>query len=244
MLKLIYFKFLKLLRLLGYKLLDTNNCKIKNYHYSFNITKASLTPWENDKKFIQIYEKIKKKSLLEKEKIFLIKKIFLQLKKINGVIVDVGTYNGAIAELLNYYKSNHEKIYAFDTLKGVANISNYDTHYRGGEHKSDYNEIVKLISKKIKFVKCNFPNVKNKKILRELRFIKFCHLDVNSYLSTKRALNFFKDRIVKNGIIVCDDYGMFGVPGATKAIDIFIKKNNNFLFIYNLSGQAILIKTK
>ena len=70
MLKQIYFKFLKLLRLLGYKLLDTNNCKVRDYRYSFNISKASLTPWENDKKFIKIYQKIKKKVCWKKKNFF------------------------------------------------------------------------------------------------------------------------------------------------------------------------------
>ena len=43
--------------------------------------------------------------------------------------------------------------------------------------------------------------------------------------ATKFALNKLKNRIVKNGIILIDDYG--SVQGATKAVDIFLKKNKN-----------------
>lgn len=43
----------------------------------------------------------------------------------------------------------------------------------------------------------------------------FVNVDVNSYKTTKLCLEFFKDRISKNGIIFLDDYNQVGWQGAT-----------------------------
>ena len=53
--------------------------------------------------------------------------------------------------------------------------------------------------------------------------ISLLHLDMDVFESTNFVLNKLKDRIVKNGIILIDDYGT--VEGATKVVDNFLKKN-------------------
>ena len=63
-----------------------------------------------------------------------------------------------------------------------------------------------------KFLKKN-PNLK----------ISLLHLDMDVYNSTKFVINKLKDKIVKKGIILIDDYGT--VEGATKVIDNFLLKN-------------------
>ena len=49
--------------------------------------------------------------------------------------------------------------------------------------------------------------------------------DMDVFDSTNFVLNKLKDRIVKNGIILIDDYGT--VEGATKVVDNFLKKTEN-----------------
>ena len=97
----------------------------------------------------------------------------------------------------------------------------------------------KLINTKV--YKCNFPNdlqysFKKKKL-------KLCHIDVNTYLSTKKSFDFIKNKLIKGGIIVFDDYGIYGVDSIKKFIDKISKRyKNDFHFIYNFMGQCILIK--
>ena len=45
------------------------------------------------------------------------------------------------------------------------------------------------------------------------------------YKSTKFVLNLLEKRMVKNGIILVDDYGT--VEGATTAVDEFLKKRSD-----------------
>ena len=69
-----------------------------------------------------------------------------------------------------------------------------------------------------------------------------CHIDVNTFKSTSLSFDFIKDKIIKNGIIIFDDYGIVGVYGVKKFVDQIKKKNKNFIFLNNYMGQCILIR--
>ena len=103
------------------------------------------------------------------------------------------------------------------------------------------NEVKKNASmfglKKVKVIKCIFPNnlprsLKNKKI-------KLCHIDVNTYKSTKKAFYFVDKRMEKNGIIIFDDYGRMHLE--KEVIDNFLN-NKKGKFIPLPTGQALFIK--
>ena len=70
---------------------------------------------------------------------------------------------------------------------------------------------------------------------------KLCHI-VNTFKSTSLSFDFIKDKIIKNGIIIFDDYGIFSVYGVKKFVDQIKKKKKNFIFLNNYMGQCILIR--
>ena len=70
---------------------------------------------------------------------------------------------------------------------------------------------------------------------------RFCHIDVDTYYSTKDCLNWIWERLVKGGVIVFDDYGYSITEGVTKIVNEHKNMKDRF-FIYNLTGQAIMIK--
>ena len=69
-----------------------------------------------------------------------------------------------------------------------------------------------------------------------------CHVDVNTYKSTSLSFNYLKKKIVRNGVIVFDDYGIYSVFGVKKFVDKIMKNNKDFIFLNNYMGQCILIK--
>jgi len=72
---------------------------------------------------------------------------------------------------------------------------------------------------------------------------KLCWLsiDLNSSIATAKCLNFFYERIIKNGIIILDDYGSVGYTDTRKAVDKFFNsKKENILQLP--TGQAIIVK--
>ena len=75
----------------------------------------------------------------------------------------------------------------------------------------------------------------------EKRF-KFVHLDVDLYEPTRDALAFFFPRLVEDGVIVCDDYGLSQFPGATTAVDEFLVEHRVKMFYRVPMGSCFLIK--
>jgi len=70
----------------------------------------------------------------------------------------------------------------------------------------------------------------------------FVHIDVDRYEPTLDSMNFFYPRLVKNGVIVCDDYAVTPVPGAKRAIDEFLEKNNCKMLYEVPMGACFIIK--
>ena len=71
--------------------------------------------------------------------------------------------------------------------------------------------------------------------------ITWLHIDLNSTKPTMSSLKFFFNRIVKNGIILFDDYGFDEHKITKTAIDKFLK-NKNGIFFHCPTGQGIFIK--
>ena len=66
------------------------------------------------------------------------------------------------------------------------------------------------------------------------RKYKLCHLDVNTYKSTKKSFEFVKDRLIKGGVVVFDDYGIYTTDSIKRYVkQIEAKNKRDFTFIYN-----------
>lgn len=76
----------------------------------------------------------------------------------------------------------------------------------------------------------------------EDRKFSFVHIDVDLYEPTFDSINFFYPRLVKDGVIICDDYGYTQFPGAKKAIDEFLEKNTCKMFHEIPLGGCFIIK--
>ena len=76
----------------------------------------------------------------------------------------------------------------------------------------------------------------------ETKQYSFVHLDVDLYEPTRDSLNFFFPKLLENGVIVCDDYGISQFPGAKKAVDEFLEKNNCNMFYEVPMGGCFIIK--
>jgi hypothetical protein len=67
------------------------------------------------------------------------------------------------------------------------------------------------------------------------------HLDVDTYLSTLKCLNFLHDKMSKNSLIIVHDYNAH-LPGVTKAVNEFCyEKNMENHYVDNLSNCQTLI---
>jgi hypothetical protein len=67
------------------------------------------------------------------------------------------------------------------------------------------------------------------------------HIDVDLYQPTFDSLEFFYPRMVRGGLIICDDYGFTTCPGARTAMDEFLADKPEPL-IHLPTGQGFILK--
>ena len=217
--------------------------------YKFNknqkiiISSAMYTPWLADTIFFKLYSKLRYLTIIDEARAFTLWHMSQSLKNINGDIYDIGCMKGGAGILMSKANKNSQsKTYFIDTFEGYSRSS--------GEHKKNktfvYNKtdelqknLTKYKIKNFKITKLRFP--KNFKFKRK---IKLCHLDINVYEDTVKSFLAIDKHLIKNGVIVFDDYGIFKVDGIIKSVNKILKKgyNNKYHVIYNYMGQCIMIK--
>ena len=204
------------------------------------ISAATHAPWNYDKEFKSFYNQIEHLTLLDKPRAYTLWQTSKNLSHIKGIILDIGCLLGGSGFLMSKVNKISE-VHLFDSFSGFKKDD--------GLHKKEiffYNDIlsVKKNVKKFKLKntyihKAYFPQQINIKI----KSVKICHIDVNTYSDTKKVFNFVKNKMIKNGIIIFDDFGIWGVDGIKKFIyEIEKKYEKEFIFLKNYMGQCILIK--
>jgi O-methyltransferase len=168
-------------------------------------------------------------------------------KKSQGAFLEVGTWRGGSGAIIASHAQQlglTEKVYLCDTFKGVVKTGEKDSSYYGGEHADTSYSTVSALMKKL--------NLKNVEILEgvfpdetgvhiEDEVFRFCHIDVDVYLSAKEIIEWVWPRLSNGGIVVFDDYGFKTCDGITR----FVNEESKSLdrrFVYNLNGHSIWIK--
>lgn len=180
--------------------------------------------------------------------------IFKKTVSLNGAILELGVYKGNSLLRFAIFKKIYcpnKNIYGFDTFNKFPKATNKVDRIQRKKFISDAGinsisryELIKILKKKNCFKKVNLipgnvmntlPNFcqQNKKIK-----ISFLNLDLDMYEPSKLALDLLYPKLVKNGIILLDNFRSFF--GETKAVKEFCKKkkikvnkfkfDNKFLF--------------
>lgn len=214
-------------------------CKL-DHNDEIIISTATHAPWKKDKNFSIFYEKIKHYTLLDPARSYTLWQCSKNLKNVKGQILDIGCLMGGAGFIMSKIDQNG-KTYLFDSFSGFKKDD--------GLHKKDifFYDNIDYVKKNIKRLKLKKTDVfkayfpKNLKV--KISKVKLCHIDVNTYNDTKTIFNFLQTKIIKGGIIIFDDFGIWGVDGIKKFIYKIKKKYlSKYYFIMNYMGQCILIK--
>ncbi len=214
-------------------------CKLDNYD-EIIISSATHVPWKKDQNFYQFYKKVKNFTLLDLSRSYTLWQCAQNLKNTNGQILDIGCLMGGAGFIMS--KTNKKgNTYLFDSFSGFKKDDGL--HKKDVFYYSEIEEVKKNIKrlnlKKTYVFKAYFP----KRIKVKVKNVKLCHIDVNTFNDTKLVFNFIDKKIIKGGIIVFDDFGIWGVDGIKKFIYLIEKKfAKKYYFIKNYMGQCILIK--
>lgn len=205
------------------------------------ISSAFFAPWKEDKKFKDFYPKILNTTILDTKRLYTLWFFSKSLQNVNADIVDLGCLKGGAGFVMS--KANVKgKVYLIDTFEGLIENDHHHSknHFVFKNIESVKTKVKNLKLKKTSVYKLKFPQGAEK-IIKKSK-IKLCHLDVNTFSSTKKSFYFIKKRLIKNGVIVFDDYGIHSAIGIKKFVDQLIKKDKDFTFVNNYMGQCILIK--
>jgi len=206
------------------------------------ISSSFYAPWKHDKSFYDFYNIIKEYTLLDTKRLYTLWFFSKSLNILKSDILDIGCLKGGAGFAMA--KANKKgTTYLIDTFRGLVENENYHkkSHFVFEDINLVKNKIKKLRLKNVRVIKANFPKGMDK-IFKRKKF-KLCHVDVNTFNATKSSFEFIRKKIVKNGIVIFDDYGIHSTEGIKKYVDIIMKKyKNEFSFINNYMGQCILIK--
>jgi len=204
------------------------------------ISSAVYCPWREDKDFFNFYKKIQNLTLLDLPRAYTLWSASKNLKNYNADILDLGCLQGGSGFLMS--KQNTKgKTLLFDTFESFKTSDGLHTK------ETFLFKDIQVVKRNIKILnlknthvfKSRFPNDLSIKIKK----IKLCHFDVNVYLETKACFEFVNKRLIRGGVLVFDDYGIWGVDGIKKFISYAYKKySKNYNFIKNYMGQCLLIK--
>lgn len=141
---------------------------------------------------------------------------------VEGSIMEVGVFlGGSAVYLVDAFPDR--KIFLVDTFTGMPFCGKEDGPYHPvGAFKTNVADVIALFAENqnVKILQGIFPEA----FAEELKDERFAvvHLDVDQYKSYKESLDFVYPRIVKDGMIIFDDYKCSATPGATIAINEFL----------------------
>lgn len=233
---------------------------LKAFHLRIIYDFGPYTYDEIDKEFNAIYEHAMQMTQMTSDDFILrrrrhhtlmqaLKHVLPDINKAD--IAECGCFRGLSAYQIAYYakKNNfNKKFLIFDSFEGLSEFKSEDLKGAAWEKKEGVRKelscpqnIVEDNLKEFNFVEYKKGWIPSRfSEVSGLKFI-FVHIDVDLYQPVKDSLEFFYPRVLSGGIIVFDDYGHLGFPGAKQAVDEFMKDKRDF-FISVPSGEAFILK--
>ena len=177
-------------------------------------------------------------------------------RKLQGDFVECGAWKGQSAYMISSILSENGftgDFHIFDSFEGgLSDKVKKDKNLRGeltekqiqeeSELYSSSEDEVKSCLRDFRFIHLYKGWIPERFDEVEKRNISFVHIDVDLYEPTLDSLNFFYPKLVNDGVIVCDDYGVTQFPGAKRAVDEFLKNNTCRMFYEVPMGSCFIIK--
>ncbi|MCM8537796.1 MAG: class I SAM-dependent methyltransferase [Lentisphaeraceae bacterium] len=170
------------------------------------------------------------------------------VKDIPGDFSETGVYKGDSFSLIaKLAKSQNKHAHAFDSFEGMAEPGDMDN---GEFPKGKFNiggleAFIEILSKKdipSSTYSLNAGFIPECFVESENTRFSFAILDVDHYQPTVEALKWLWPRINTGGLLALDDYYPDLDSLASKAINEFMKNNNNFEIFDQFNNQLILKK--
>jgi len=201
--------------------------------------------WANDPDFVKDFKEFMAidgfGNLIDdpiNERLYILQQFAKRQKKLNSNFVEVGIYAG----MSMYFMAEHcdNIFFGIDSFEGVSEpIPGIDTDYFvKGSLACEIENAQRYLKKfnNVQLVKGWVPEVLD--TIPELQY-SLVHIDVDLYEPTKKSIEYFWDKLLPDGVLICDDFGSGKTIGAKKAMIDFFGRENIIEFS---TQQAFVIK--
>jgi hypothetical protein len=212
-------------------------------------TKAKLSM--DIEAFYNLSKKVvrEKRTMLHLQRLYVIWQAVFNTHRLKLPMVEVGAYRGGsayfIAAAMLHFSRVNLPFHVFDTFEGhpksVLDPEKDPHHKEGMFSTTSYKDVAKFLSKfkTIQLHKGEFYENIGK--LPEGR-LGLCHVDVDTYLTTRRCLQALLPRLAPGGILVLDDFGAEKCEGVTTAVNEKIEELNGFDLWQMQTEQLVIVK--
>lgn len=160
-------------------------------------------------------------------------------QKVPGDIAEVGVYKGGSAKIICSAKGDRA-LHLFDTFAGLPKVDEVDQvwPFYEGKFAASYENVKAYLAqeKNVFLYKGLFPDTSDP--VKDKQF-SLVNLDVDTYESTQKCLEFFYPRMSTGGVIISHDY--LTVPGVRKAVDEYFADKPEPV-VETAGSQCIVVK--
>lgn len=213
--------------------------------YGFHVYSDHMV-WKEQDFFLTAREQATHISGIPEPRLFVLQSCIQSIEGIKGDVGECGVRQARSTLFMLTAETCPREYHLFDSFEGLSEPTPEDRDSRGnvawatGDLRTDEAVARKNLSAftnvhfHVGWIPDTLPAVAD-------RTFALVHIDVDLYQPTRDALAFFYDRTKQGGLIVCDDYGSGGCPGARKAFDEFFAARPEGI-IELPTGQAIVFK--
>jgi O-methyltransferase len=210
---------------------------------------ATYSPWHQSREFLAAFEAVKGHTLVDIYRCYELWSLLEQTRRIPGDVLEVGVWRGGSGCLLGFAMRAaliQARLFLADTFAGVVKAGTEDFTYRGGEHADTSIATVKSLLdvnriSNVEILEGVFPEQTGERLSQAQ--IRFCHIDVDVYRSARDVFYWVWPRMPIGGVVVFDGYGFTACNGVTQFVDEQ-KHREDALFIHNLNGHGLLVKSR
>lgn len=207
---------------------------------------STYSPWFEDW-FQEKFDLIRHRTAVKEDRAYILYRMSQAVADLEGEYAECGVYRGGTALLtamaLEERKQPGRRMHLFDTFEGMPEKANTDpsNHEKGDFNETSLESVKELLHDHafVDFYPGEIPGTLE--AVKDKQFA-FVHIDVDLYETTKSSFEFFYSRMVRGGIMLCDDYGFLAYEKAAKlAMDEFFADKMEHPMSLR-TGQCLVIK--
>jgi O-methyltransferase len=216
--------------------------RIPDWHYY----RPLFSPWLGYGEFAKYYDVAEKRTLVSRDRCWILYSLCLQSFVLDGDIWECGVYKGGTAAMLAQLICDHspgKRLHLFDTFEGMPETDPRIDFHRKGQFADTTLGAVRDYVKHDDKVMYHPGTIPSTFLNVDKAPIAFAHVDVDIKQSVFDCCEFIFPRLSVGGCMVFDDYGFPSCAGARQAVDEYFA-GRQIIPLVLPTGQAIVYKPK